>query len=36
MEMSTVPDKELKVMVIKLLIDLRTEWRISVRPSKKR
>ena len=35
MEISNMPDREFKVMVIKIL-DLRKEWKTLVRPSTKR
>jgi len=36
MEINNMPDKEFKVVVIKILQDLRRGWRISMRPSTKR
>jgi len=35
MEINNMPDKEFKVVVIKILQDLRRGWRISMRPLKK-
>ena len=33
MEISNMPNREFKVIVMNILVDFRKEWRISMRPS---